>query len=120
MPNQGARRGWEQSQSMSGLGGERQRQVGVAATRRMVMDANTIETCVLAAGDERGQLGQGSTDRNAKGEVNPGHSTSFFTWRARRHGDMLQTQCLNLVHTRKGRFPEQRRWPAVRAPVAAR
>ena len=65
------------------------------------MDANTIKAGVLAAGDERGQLGQGSADRNAKGDVNPGHSMSFFNWRARRHGDMLQTQCLNLVHTRK-------------------
>jgi hypothetical protein len=34
--------------------------------------------------------------------VNPGHSTSFFNWRARRHGDMLQTQPLNLVHAHKG------------------
>jgi hypothetical protein len=63
---------------MRGLGCERQRQVSVSAARRVVMDANTIKTCVLAAGDERCEVRQGPTDRNSKSDANPGHSTSFF------------------------------------------
>jgi hypothetical protein len=63
---------------MRGLGCERQRQVSVSAARRVVMDANTIKTCVLAAGDESCEIRQGPTDRNSKSDANPGHSTSFF------------------------------------------
>src|SRR5262245_33294877 len=60
------------------LGCERQRQVSVPAARRVVMDANTIKTCVLAPGGERCEVRQGPTDRNSKSDANPGHSTSSF------------------------------------------
>jgi hypothetical protein len=42
------------------------------------MDADTIETCVLAAGDERCEVRQGPTDRNPESDANSSHSTSFF------------------------------------------
>ena len=51
------------------LSGERQGEVGVAAARRVIMDADTIEACVLATRDERCEVGQGPADRNSKGEL---------------------------------------------------
>jgi hypothetical protein len=67
---------------MRGLGCERQRQVSVSAARRVVMDANTIKTCVLAAGDESCEIRQGPTDRNSKSDANPGHSNELLQFHA--------------------------------------
>jgi hypothetical protein len=42
------------------------------------MNADAVETGLLATGDERRQLRQGPTDRNAKSDAKPGHLTSVF------------------------------------------
>src|SRR5216684_2611709 len=72
MPDDGARRGREQPQAARRLGRERQRQVDVAAARGMVVDADAVEAGVLAAGDERGQLGQGPAHRDAEVDAQAG------------------------------------------------
>src|SRR5215470_17174571 len=69
---------------MRRLGGKRQSEVGVAAARRMVMDADAIETGVLAADDECCEVGQGPANRNPESDANTGHSPSLFNsklWR---------------------------------------
>src|SRR5216684_3465080 len=72
MPDDGARRGREQPQAARRLGRKRQRQVDVAAARGMVVDADAVEAGVLAAGDERGQLGQGPAHRDAEVDAQAG------------------------------------------------
>jgi hypothetical protein len=42
------------------------------------MDADAIQTGVLAAGDERCEVGQGPADWNSKSDADPGHATSFL------------------------------------------
>ena len=64
MPNHRARGGREQAEAVGRLGRQRQCQVGVAAAGRMVVDADAVEAGVLAAGDERREVGQGPADRN--------------------------------------------------------
>ncbi|MGL1147870.1 hypothetical protein ACSTLC_23900, partial [Vibrio parahaemolyticus] len=49
---------------------------GVAAARRVIVDADTIKAGVLAAGDERSKVWQRSADGNAKSDANPGHLAS--------------------------------------------
>jgi len=41
------------------------------------MNANTVETCLFAAGDERGKVRQGPTDRNSESNADPRHLTTF-------------------------------------------
>ena len=78
MPHQRTRGGREQVKAMRGLGAKRQRQIGVPAARRVIVDADAIEACVLATGDERGDVWQGPADRDSKSDANPSHSTCFF------------------------------------------
>jgi hypothetical protein len=41
----------------------------------MIMDADPVEACVLAAGDERGDVWQWPADRDAEIDSDPGHLT---------------------------------------------
>jgi hypothetical protein len=63
---------------MRRLGSKRQRQVGVAAARGVIVNADTIKPCILTASDERSEVGQGPADWNAKRDADTGHSASFF------------------------------------------
>src|SRR5262249_39477622 len=54
---------------------QRQRQVSVPAARRMVVDTDAVEACLLAAGDERGEVGQRSPNRDSQIDADPGHLT---------------------------------------------
>jgi hypothetical protein len=56
VPDQRAGSGGEQAQALRRPACQRERQVSVAAARRMIMDADPIEACLLAAGDERGDV----------------------------------------------------------------
>lgn len=67
----------EQSQAVRRLGRQRQRQIGVPAARRVIVDADTIKAGVLAADDERSKVWQRSADWNAKSDTNSGHLASF-------------------------------------------
>jgi hypothetical protein len=42
------------------------------------MDADTVEACLLAADDERGEVRQGPTDRNSQRDADPGHPTDLL------------------------------------------
>src|SRR5215471_11015720 len=77
MSDQRAGSGWEQPQAVRRLGRQRQRQIGVPAARRVIVDADTIEAGVLATGDERSKVWQRSAEWNAKSDANPGHLASF-------------------------------------------
>jgi hypothetical protein len=39
----------------------------------MIMDADPVEACLLAAGDERGDVRQRPADRDAEVDADPGH-----------------------------------------------
>jgi hypothetical protein len=48
----------------------------------MIMDADAVEACLLAAGDERGDVRQRSSNRDSDIDADPGHLTkapSFST-----------------------------------------
>ena len=57
---------------------QRQRQIRIPAAGRMVVDADTVEARVFAAGDESGNVGQGPADRNPQSHAKPGHLESSF------------------------------------------
>jgi len=44
----------------------------------MIVDANTVESCVFAADNERCEVGQGPTDRNSQSDTDPRHLTTFL------------------------------------------
>jgi hypothetical protein len=46
----------------------------------MVVDPDTVKSCLLAANDERGEVRQGPTDRNSERDPDPSHpdDTSSF------------------------------------------
>jgi hypothetical protein len=44
----------------------------------MIVDADAVEARHFATDNERGKFGQWPTDRNAKGDTEPGHGTSTF------------------------------------------
>ena len=66
----------EKQEAMRRLGCERQRQVGVPAARRVVVNADAVEASRLAAGDELGEIGQRPPDRNPQCDTDPGHLAS--------------------------------------------
>src|SRR5262245_9363680 len=41
----------------------------------MIMDTDAVEACLLAAGDERGEVGQRSPNRDSQIDADPGHLT---------------------------------------------
>src|SRR5258708_14541747 len=52
----------------------------------MIMDTDAVEACRLAAGDEGGEVGQASTNRNAEAGADGGHLTGLLRFRRRRYG----------------------------------
>jgi hypothetical protein len=44
----------------------------------MIMDADTVEACLLATGDKSGELGQGPANRDPESDADRGHLTSFL------------------------------------------
>jgi hypothetical protein len=44
----------------------------------MIVDADTVETCVFAADNERCEVRQGPTDRNSESDTDAGHLTTFL------------------------------------------
>src|SRR5215813_13583712 len=52
----------------------------------MVVDTDAVEACLLAAGDERGEVRQRSPNRDSKIDADPGHLTKAPYFRARRYG----------------------------------
>jgi hypothetical protein len=44
----------------------------------MIVDADTIKACVLAAGYESGNVRQGPADRDPESDPDSGHLTSSF------------------------------------------
>src|SRR5262249_33616777 len=75
MANQRARGGGEETQALRRPARQRQRQVSVAAAGRMIMDTDAVEACLLAAGDERGEVRQRSPNRDSEIDADPGHLT---------------------------------------------
>ena len=51
-----------------------QRQISIAATGRVVVNANTVEAGVFATGDERRDIGQGTADGNPDSDAERGHA----------------------------------------------
>src|SRR5262249_46310674 len=47
----------------------------IPAARRMIVDADPVEACLLAAGDERGDVRQRAADGDAEIDADPGHLT---------------------------------------------
>jgi len=43
----------------------------------MIVDADTVEACVFAAGNEDCEVGQGPSDRNSKSDTDARHLTTF-------------------------------------------
>jgi hypothetical protein len=41
----------------------------------MIMDTDAVEACLLAAGDERGEVRQRSPNRDSEIDADPGHLT---------------------------------------------
>src|SRR5690242_14956103 len=79
MPNQRARRGWEQPEALRRPGRQRKRHVGVAAAGRMVVNADAIKSCILAACDECRDVRQRPAYWNTDGDIDPGHLTSLLS-----------------------------------------
>src|SRR5258708_39513569 len=52
----------------------------------MIMDTDAVEACRLAAGDEGGEVGQGSTNRDSESDADRGHLTRLLRFRRRRYG----------------------------------
>src|SRR5258708_4408339 len=52
----------------------------------MIMDTDAVEACRLAAGDEGGEVGQASTNRNSQRDADRGHLTRLLRFRRRRYG----------------------------------
>src|SRR6516225_5507835 len=73
MANQRARGGGEQPQALRRPARQRQRQVSVPAAGRMIVDTDAVEACLLAAGDERGEVRQRSSNRDSEIDADPGH-----------------------------------------------
>src|SRR5260370_18471137 len=65
---------------------QRKRQVSVTAARGMIMDTDAVEACRLAASDERGEVGQGSTNRDSESDTDRGHLLRLLRFRPRRYG----------------------------------
>jgi hypothetical protein len=75
MPNHGARGGREQLDTIRRPGCQRQRQVDIATTGRMVVDADSVEARVFTPRDECRDVGQRPADRNSESDAEPGHPT---------------------------------------------
>ena len=90
-----ARGGREQPEAARRPCRQRQCQVSVPAAGRMVVDADAVEARVLAAGDERRDVGQGPADRNPEGDAEPGHLTKPPHQRIMLHVDDDVGQSIN-------------------------
>src|SRR5262249_3699940 len=112
MANQRARGGGEQTQALRRPA--RQRQVSVPAARRMIMDSDAVEACLLAADDERGEVKQRSPNGDSEIDADPGHLTkaplfSIPTIRSFRRNENRAKRFL-----RRDASGRARHWPACR------
>src|SRR5262245_37346561 len=96
----------------------------------MIMDTDTVETCLLATGDERGEIRQRSSHRDSEIDADPGHVAKAPSFSSVQYGASsgMRTEPRLLARASTGgelpRCTLRQQWPTCdrfsRAPAACR